>query len=237
MKLDHSWWCLEKYIYMCLMYNTWYDICICIYRFYSFVVLMYPHPLRLWQLEGLDWVSRFPLHHGDLRWTQYIGFLVPTGYIRYILLMVQKSGVHQLRKRWFIPLKKQGFSPVQTVVGNGISEPSKVLLFQRIPPFKVLSIFGCQVSSYGQSATSGELKFCKDAGLWYWQSSTASYHPPNGGDCKGTPLQFCLNQFKFRNYGKFLPRYVDNKFQFFGFLKSEKVVFFREAKVGWWWIW
>ena len=40
------------------------------------------------------------------------------------------------------PTKKRGFSTIQTVVGNGISEPSKVLLFQRIHPFKVPEMFG-----------------------------------------------------------------------------------------------
>ena len=53
----------------------------------------------------------------------------------------------------------------------------------------MLSILGCQVSSYGQSATSGELKFCKDAGLWYWQSSMpASYHPQMVVIVRETPL-------------------------------------------------
>ena len=170
----------------------------------------------------------FPLHpRVSLRWSQYISFRVPTGYIRDIQLIVDGRNLAftSWGKGGFIPLKKQGFSTIQTVVGNGISEPSTVLLFQRIPPFKVpemfgnmdifmktnthlrelnppkkkysgkkvLSIFGCQVSSYGQSATSGELKFCKDAGLWYWQSSMpASYHPQMVVMVRETPLNVLL---------------------------------------------
>ena len=42
-----------------------------------------------------------------------------------MLLMVQKSGVHQLRLVHYAILL-QGLGYIQTVVGNGISEPSTV---------------------------------------------------------------------------------------------------------------
>ena len=92
----------------------------------------------------------------------------------------------------------------------------------------VLSIFGCQVSSYGQSATSGELKFCKDAGLWYWQSSMpASYHPPNGGDGKGIPPK-CVawNNSSLGIMGNFCPDMLTTSSNFLDFLAPKKLFFF-----------